>query len=526
MVENKIIAFLKSKIENGQIAKIIFLFGASASILWSLYFARVTISMPYQIGFREGQPQVLTQMLLDGKNPYTFENQPLAYNVYSISYNLAVFPFAAWFGNTLRIHRVVTFFFIFLSTLVGFWVVYRTKRVLALSFVCIAFIMIGFMGRGGLGSAPSTMGTFLFLMALLIPFLRSFDKTGLFLSALFALWAFYTKAYFVLSFGIVFAYLFLFISIRRAISYFLTFLSLLLISAIVVRITFPLYFINSIAGNISNTFRTFENLYEQMQDLLKYFFPIMLVALILLKFTPQEKTKQLFANWSIKNIFNLAWEKPVFENQPNYFLFAFLVAFFIYISVLATHVGNYLSYAYEMALPVFFFWFFTRFEFKKMIGTISALIIVFNLGYWQNITLHPQMLEQRNSVEWENLYSFIKPSMKILNTPVVTSRLIELGITPLDSGQTGYYYFMIPYPDYAWFGPSYAEFYANGQAYTNSINEAIKNQEYDLIITSKDVDVFYDLNLIAEYYSITKQLVIYMYQTDQKWVAQIWKPTK
>ncbi|MBL8051077.1 MAG: hypothetical protein JNM46_07635 [Anaerolineales bacterium] len=518
--------FFKSKIEDGQIVNFIFIVFSIASIAWSLYFARATITLPYQIGFREGQPQVLTQMLLDGENPYTFDNQPLAYNVYSISYSAAVLPFASLFGNTIHIHRLVTFVFIFLSTLLGFGVVYKSNKNFAYALICASFIMIGFMGRGGLGSAPSAMGTFLFYSALFIPFLKSFDKISLWISLFFALWAFYTKAYFVLSFGIVFAYVFLFISKRKAFSYFISFFTLLMISAVVIRLIFPLYFINSIGGNISNTFRTFENLYEQVVDLLRYFFPLIIATFLMLKFTSRAENPLPIKDWKIKDIFNASWSAPVFTGQMNYFLFAFLTAFFVYITFLATHVGNYLTYAYEMVLPPFFFWLFTKFEFKRWIGTITALLIIFNLTYWQNITLNPNMLEQRNSTEWQKLYAFIKPSLKILSTPIVTSRLIELGITPVDSGQTDYYYFMKPYPDYAWFGPPYAEFYAHGEAYAQSINEAIKNQEYDLIITAKDVDVFYDSRLITQYYSLEKQLILYMNQTEQKWVAQIWKPNK
>lgn len=524
MVENNKKQFFESKIESGQFSELIFIVGAIISILWSLYFLKGIFDTPYQIGYREGQPQVLTQLLLDGKNPYTFDNQPLAYNVYSPSYSAVVLPFANWFGNTLRVHRLVTSIFIILSASFGFWIVYKSNRNIALALVCTAFIFIALTARGGLGSAPTAMGAFLFFIALFIPYLRSFDNIGLGISIFFALWAFYTKAYFTLSFGIVFLYVFLFISKRKAFYYFLIFFVLLLLTAIMVRFVLPLYFINSIGGNISNTFRTFENLYEQVIDLFRYFFPLMLAVFLLFRFTPQEKNNFSLKDWKISSVLKSTLSAPVFDIQLNYFLFSFLTAFIVYITFLATHVGNYLTYAYEMALPPFFLWLFTKFDFKNRMGIIATLLIVFNVGYWQVTSLHPQMLEQRYSPEWEKLYSFIKPSMRVLNSPIVTSRLIELGIPVIDSGQTDYYYFMKPYPDYVWFGPSYNEFYSHGEAYSNSINEAIRNQEYDLIITAKDVDVFYDIALIEQFYSLKKQLVVYMNQTEQKWVAQIWIP--
>jgi hypothetical protein len=51
--------------------------GALASIAWSVYFSIVAIFLPYQIEFREGAMLVLTKILLNGGNPFTFKNQPL-----------------------------------------------------------------------------------------------------------------------------------------------------------------------------------------------------------------------------------------------------------------------------------------------------------------------------------------------------------------------------------------------------------------------------------------------------------------
>jgi hypothetical protein len=224
----------------------------------------VTIFIPYQIEFREGASQVMTSFLLKWENPFTFENQPLGINNYGLGYNLAVLPFAALLGNTLRVHRLVTFIFILLSSLTGAFTIYKIRRNISLALACGAFIMIGLMGRAGIGAFPSAMGTLLFLLAVLIPFLRSFDNTGLALSILFSLVAFYTKAYFVLAFGIVASYLFLFISKKKGTAYILSFLGLFAVSFAAVRFNFPLYFINTVIGNVSNTFNTAEHLIAQL----------------------------------------------------------------------------------------------------------------------------------------------------------------------------------------------------------------------------------------------------------------------
>lgn len=497
----------------------ILLVGAALSILWSVYFARVIITTPYQIGFREGAPQVLTSMLLHGENPYVFENHPLAFNNYSIAYSTAVLPFALIFGNTLHVHRFVTFIFILLSTTLGFWIIYKRGQNFATALVCSAFIMVGFIGRGGIGSAPTTMGTFLFLAAIFIPYLRSFDNTSLYGSIFFALLALHTKAYFVLSLGVVLSYVFLFISKKKALKLFSVFLVLFTISFIAIRFIYPLYFIDVFRGNVSNTFRTLEHLMEQLKWLSIYFAPILLLSIFM--FWKNAISRSLVLRIRI-DLLDL--NASFISGSFDYFLYTFMVCLIAFILVLGSHVGNYLSYAYELVVPTFLFWFFTNFERTKIANILSVSLILLNLSYWQYMTNSPQMLTERNSAQWQKLFLYLKPEMSILNSPTITSRLIELGIRPIDSGQTDYYYTMKPYPNNLILGPSFEEFQKDGDDYTQEINHSIASQKYDLIVTSKDVDVFYSLELINKYYEMSDQLILYMPATEQKWVVQVWEP--
>ena len=100
-----------------QLPKAVLFTGALISVLWSIYFSLVTILIPYQIEYREGTAQVLTGFFLRAENPFVLESQPLAMNNYGLGYNLVVLPFAALFGNTLLVHRSVTFVFVLLIIL-------------------------------------------------------------------------------------------------------------------------------------------------------------------------------------------------------------------------------------------------------------------------------------------------------------------------------------------------------------------------------------------------------------------------
>lgn len=519
MFKNKIFAAIKSNSTDRPFAEILLSLGALVSILWAVYFAVVTISIPYQIEFREGAAQVMTGFLLGRNNPFIFENQPLAMNNYGLGYYVIVAPFAALFGNTLFVHRSVTFVFVLLSSLAGFFVIQQTRRNVASALAGAAFIMISLTAQGGIGAFPSAMGTFLFMLAVLIPFLNRFRFTSLLLSALFSIVAFYAKPYFALGFLIVASYLFLFVSKKTGLLYGVLFLTLFVVSFCAMRLVFPLYFINTVIGNIANTTRSFAHLFAQLAKLLAYFFPVLFASLLLLVF------EKGILNRGTGRAFNLrAWDQPLFNARPDYFFYAFLCALLAFVFLLGPHIGSYMSYAYQLVMPIFFCWFFLKFDPRKKWGFLIAVLVTFNLFLWQRSVLSLQMLEQRNSKEWASLYSYVKSSANILNSPVITSMLIELGLSPLDSGQTSYFYAVGHYPDNVLFGPDYETFHTDGFKYIRFIDNSIEKQEFDLVFTTVEKGSFYHAKFLDQSYTPVAELAIDMPQVGQQWMVLVWKP--
>jgi hypothetical protein len=515
----KMFEFLKSKTKGWLFSGHLLFWGAFASLLWSIYFAAVTISIPYQIEFREGAAQVMTAFLLNRSNPFTLENQPLAMNNYGLGYNLVVLPFAAVFGNTLIVHRSVTFVFILFAALAGFILIQKIRRDVPSALACAAFIMIGLMARAGVGAFPSAMGTFLFLLSILVPSLRAFHPASLVLSVLFSLAAFYSKAYFVLGFGIVASYLFFFVSKKTGLMYCSLFLILFALSLCSARLAFPLYFIDIMIGNISNAERSPAHLFSQLTQLLIYFFPVLLSALLLLVAEKDTSNPPRASGFDIRD-----WKQPLISISPDYFLYSFVCASLAFILVLGSHIGNYMSYAYQLVIPLFFCWFFLKFDPQQKTGLLITIAIVFNLFFWEQDALSPQMLAQKDSKEWARLYSHLRSSSNILNSPVVTSAVIELGLNPLDSGQTSYFYAVKPYPNRAILGPFYDVFQADGFKYIRFIDNAIEEQTFDLVVTTREKTSFYHAKLLEKFYSPVDQIKVDMPQSGRQWTVLLWKP--
>jgi hypothetical protein len=499
--------------------------GALVSILWSVYFSLVTISIPYQIEFREGTAQVLTGLFLRGQNPFRFENQPLAMNNYGIGYNLVVLPFAAIFGNTLFVHRSVTFFFVILSGLAGFWVVYKKQKNISVALVCSAFILIALIGRAGIGAFPSALGTFLFLVAILIPFLRSFDSASLTQSVFLSLLAFYTKPYFLLSFGIVFSYLLLFVSKKKSLIYGTVFIGLFTALIMIVRYVFPLYFINILISNMSNSLMSFDNLLNQLRELLYSFYPVLLLLVVTLALPLYKKEYpgiQRSAGGSLVNL--SAWNLPLVGLSFNFLLYSFICSMLAFLFILGPHTGNFMNYAFQLLIPTFFCWFLGEYQGLQKFRILFIFVLLINLFIWEQKLLDPLMLEQKNSTEWARLFEYVHSSNLTLNSPAVASEVAAQGQIPMDSGQTTYYYQVKPFSDNLVTGTAYDKFYNDGFLYTLLIDRMIQKQRFDLVITTTEKAVFYHDKKLPEYYLQVATINLDMPQMGQHWTMVLWKP--
>jgi hypothetical protein len=134
------------------------------------------------------------------------------------------------------------------------------------------------------------------------------------------------------------------------------------------------------------------------------------------------------------------------------------------------------------------------------------------------------MLRQEDPKKWIRLINNAASSSMTLNSPVMTSNVVELGQTPIDSGQTIYYYAVEPYPENFLLGPSYEAFQSAGIKYVRSIEDSIRRKEFDLVMTTDGEPSFYHETLLSEYYSVNAKIVVNMPQTNRTWKIFLWRP--
>lgn len=207
---------------------------------------------PFQNEFREGAILLSTKALFAGINPYDLENQPQYTNVYGIFYNLIVYPFAKIFGLNLPVHRVVTAFFIGSSCIGLFALMYKKMQIsllLCLSASTILYAQLIYLVSPL--ARPDSLGLFLFLCGLYIPYRYSFSRPSLILSIALGILGLLTKPYFFLLIPYIFLYLFIFKSKLKGIKYGSLSLIVLFVTVIITNTIFESYFNNTFFAHLN-----------------------------------------------------------------------------------------------------------------------------------------------------------------------------------------------------------------------------------------------------------------------------------
>jgi hypothetical protein len=495
---------------------------------WMLYFAGVTLVWPYPLEYREGASQVLTQLLLAGKNPFALENQPLGMTNYGIGFNLMVWPLAALFGNTLLIHRLVTLVFILLASFLVLRTASASVKDPILPIVCAELVAAALATRAGLGALPGAMGTFLFLLGILLPLLRGFDRWGLFLSGLAILLAFYTKPYFLLGFGVVASYLFLFVSKKKGLIYIVSFGAAALLSVLIVRAIFPLYFFDTVFSNLAQTAENqAAHLYRQLKQLGVEFFPALIAALVVVVAGIAGRQHPAAARVPVLPRENLrVFDRPLFSGNPDYLACASICSLLAFVLILGPNPETYMNYSYQLIAPPGLLWLSRKIWSQGRIALILTPFLVVNLVWFCWLRLGPILLRDtlQSASAWEQLYATADRCQRTLNSPLLASEMIRLGQWPVDSGQTQYYFSMQEFPGMRFLGPSYAVIAQNGERYLDALRSSVAHREFDCIITARFSGWPRNLPLDRGPYELGGAVKILMPQAEQNWRMDLWVP--
>ena len=485
--------------------------------------------------YRESAILLVTDLLVKGGNPYDLINQPQYTSVYGIFYHIIVVPFAKLFGTNFPVHRSISAAFIFASCFVLFAAMRWRKisLVFALSATLLLYSHLLYFTTPL--AKPDSLGFFLFLSSLLIPWRYQYSRSSLLSSTILGVLGFLTKPYFILSLLYLNLYLFIFKSKKKGIEQGLLSLLVLVLAILIVNESFETYFNNIILINLFIAGHDFVYAIKQLYAYIQINYGIILIFFVYI-FTDTNIDLLKHPITNIKSLKRIKVnfgdiKKPLINLNIDLIEFCLIVSLLIFLSVLGQHWGSWLVYINHLISPFLIFLTFDLLNKKlrdkkvTLINLIAILLILLNLLSVSSSQVLPQL--DYGLKDWNNLRGLLSRHQHIFNSPAIASILIEQGKKVHDSGQSQYFVLSTQRPAF-WdiiVRPKRREIQMRYQQFIQEITNSVKLKKYDLIVLTKGYSPFISEKLLKRYYQYKKTLNAPMsVKTKQSWKLDIWKP--
>ena len=489
------------------------------------------ITFPYPLELREGAIQLSTHALLNGINPYVLTNNPIYINGFGVFYNLLILPFAALFGNSLQLHRLINALLILGQLLLMAKVMRLQKTGWQAILIAVLFMWVGQLFLASPTARPDTLGELLFLLTLFIPLIYKFNTPSLLISVIVGILSFYTKAYFFLGVMITATYLFFFHSKRKAFLYAASTVALFLISILIINHYLETYFVNTLfnlfIGRLSGNYA---HLLKQSLKFIRDYWGLLIVGIGVILNTVNRTWINNFTRTKIdiKHI-----STPLLSFHIDFLAYTLVITSSLVFFLLGTNSGTFQTYFYHLITPFLVMLILIFIDRQKTHRNWLLLLAIFTLLTHSYENLKPDFLSFE-SQDWLKLEARISKARLVLNSPLDVSILIEQGKPIAMSGFTQYYFM---YPSKSFFlSIDIEKMKEEGQFYIGQIVSKIKNREYDFLetIQNENYEIFLigerlnppqsDPSLISDYYHLVETLTLPMPHSLEEWKIGIWEP--
>lgn len=423
------------------------LFGACilAFLAYFINYHYHIISCPYPLEYREGAQILPTALLLEGKNPFDYANNPQFTNVYGIFNNLLLYPAAKIWGPTLLLHRIAAGFFLIASCLIIINVL--RKDGLPWLFSCAAGVLLYpfllFPDSSTPLAGPHTLGLLLFLTTFFLPYFFNYSPVSLGISLLTGTLAFYTKQYFLLGVPLTASYIFLFKSKKIGVFYGGAFAVFFMLTVLAVNRMMNCYF-NNVFYAAHNMVQippppSVEHAIEQLlffYKLQKPLFLLMALCLLAQAVVFVKNFKKVSWSKAIANINFLNWQAPLLKWNFNINLYGLIISTMVIYFELGRNYGQFMPYLYQLMSPFFVLYLFNGLYKQRWTVFVGLGLIVFNL--WTLSSHFPKNFHEYDE-NWKSVDKLIDASGNIFASPMLVPLLVEHRRQVYDSGQSEYF---------------------------------------------------------------------------------------
>lgn len=458
------------------LAIILVLLGA---LLWQ-HWQIITAAVPLDL--YEGTMLLITGIIAEGGNPYTRAFQPQAADVYPPLYNIITAWLVPYFGNDFQLHRSVSALFIVAACITCGLLTWRHSGAWrhALGAAVLWYAALLFYATPV--SSTNALGVLLFLAGLAVPWWRRFSIGSLFFALVAGLLSFYAKQYFILCMAILCLYLFLYISMARALVLGACFAITLLASLALVHTTSPYYLDNTLFAPAAaiQGLQQWQILFMQLGLFLKTYLGLLL-ALAAALFMGYRDRRRPVEGARVSVLAHQGWRGPLFRQEVDFFWFCLFWATAAIVVWLGRNPGNYMTYLFQLMSPFL------------LIGSLSTIAstqlrpwifvpLAALTGYQVWAILHKDFAVDMDN--WHKIESLIDASDEVLATQMLVAAQLERGKPVFQDGHTFYFPQAINKPDWLRKTNPEARVEAVWQDYLTRLYGKIQRREFDYVMVS------------------------------------------
>jgi 4-amino-4-deoxy-L-arabinose transferase-like glycosyltransferase len=504
-----------------------------------LYHHWQIIVAPVPLDLYEGTMPLITGIIAEGNNPYTRAFQPQAADVYPPLYNLLVAPLSLLFGNTFQLHRSVSAVFIVASSaLCGFTAIRNgASRLNGMAVTLLMYAALLFYGTPV--SSTNAPGVALFLAGLLVPWFCRFGTGSLVFSLLCGLLSFYTKQYFILGMAILCLYLFLCVSMRRALLLGTAYATLLLASLVAVHYTSPYYLDNTLFAPAAAVrgLQTWEILGLQVRFFLGVYAGLLVAMSIAGFLLAREKgaLRNPLTGPGLKGLAGSGLTGPLLARPLDYFWFCLFWATVAIVVSLGRNPGNWMTYLFQLISPFLLLAGISLISRSPIRSWVVVPLLVLNFFQAYAILHKDFSVDMHN---WREMEQLIAGSDEVLASQMLVMTLLEQGKTVYQDGHTFYFPLAASKPD--WFLKPREEDRVSAvwNDYMTGIYRKIERREFDLILVSpwemrgiflRNPPPFEEVEgraFLSRHYAVERKIELSM--TDRygggSYNIQVWRP--
>ena len=437
------------------------------------------------LDYYEGTTVLLTGLIAAGDNPFTREFQPAAMYVYPPLYNVLVAPLTWMFENSLQLHRQVSALLILISCTICALAVYSCGRSWRHSLAAAATLYAALLFYATPVASTNALGVCLYLLILYLPWRYRFSAPSLALACLLGVLVFYAKQYFILAMAMLCLYLFLYVSMRRALLLGFSYALLLTGSLFLVHLSSPYYLDNTLFSPAVAMTRLQMPAVAHLQftEFLLLYWPLLALVGVWAWLQARERGWRAALS-QLAHSYRPRWAGEMVQEKyaaTHFFWFCLVWASLVVFFYLGRNPGNYLTYLFQLMSPCLLIASFSLFSrADAQLRILTPLVLV---CFYQVYALLPDDFSTTGE-NWQRVDQLISENEEILASQMLVASLLKHQRRVEQDGHTFYFPLAVNKPAYFVKERRQDRVAAVWEDYVTSLYRKIEGGRYDLIMVT------------------------------------------